>query len=114
MSSGESSGGLSDCFHKSIAHSGSSYISGYKGCDPHDKYIFEDGQMEVGVHEGDGKVLVEIIYQCKDNCAKCTSNLDCQECLQSYKLLDNACYLDCPDGSRQVSNNQCEKCTISD
>lgn len=97
---------------KGVAHSGSSYISGYRTCNKNDKMAFEDGNMKEGYNEGDGKLIIHIEYICSKNCYECESETKCTKCNDGYILYHGSCYSSCPDGSYSVKDG-CEECSTN-
>ena len=47
---------------------------------------------------------------CKDKCAVCTTQTDCQLCVTGSVLYDNKCLPNCPAG-RYAVDNKCERCS---
>ena len=107
--------------HTAVAHSGSSYISGYPGCTPNPKYTFTDVDMKDGLStiakEGNGKILVTLLYQCSDHCVDCNSADKCNKCESGYLMYRQSetsvsCHKNCPKGT-YLNGNECSKCLNS-
>ena len=99
-----------------VACSGSSYVN---------KNTFSWGYYTVetvvsGANEGAGNITINTIYQCKDQCADCSSNDICTKCTGIYSLTeDKDCVENCPRGQIGINNickpceNNCSACTGS-
>lgn len=84
-------------YYLSAGEGGSSYASGYEGCDINDKMIFENATLEADNHEGDGLFVLTILQRCSENCEECNENNICLKChLNSY--IENGECKECPDG----------------
>lgn len=95
-----------------VSDSGSSYISGYPGCSPHPKITLSSGEMTAGYKLGHGLLIIEVIYQCPDNCLNCKGENQCTKCDQTNRLYDGLCFSTCPTGTID-RNYYCEKCDES-
>lgn len=84
-------------YYLSAGEGGSSYASGYEGCDINDKMIFENATLEADNHEGDGLFVLTILQRCSENCEECNENNICLKChLNSY--IENGECKECHDG----------------
>lgn len=114
VATGQTSG-YKDHFNVSVADSGSSYISGYKRgdkqCSRNEKYVFEDGRMEVSTLEGDGYIRIVTEFECNERCSMCSSKYVCQECFSPYKLYNGNCINSCPTGTRDLGKI-CKDCEV--
>lgn len=96
--------------YKAVASSGSSYISGYTGCTKYGEISFTQRNMTKGFHEGAGKIVITVNFNCSQNCISCTSGTSCTKCKTGYLLQNNLCVSKCSTGYIKVGSN-CNKCT---
>lgn len=116
VSTGESGkNGVSNTFYKAIAHSGSSYVSGYPGCVENELMQFSDPQIINGKDEpnkGHGKFQLTVNYLCIDDCVDCSDGTTCNKCKDGfrYSIEDAKCYDKCPDKTYE-NGEYCSPCS---
>lgn len=92
-----------------VSDSGSSYISGYEGCEANEQMILDSGKMVVGAKEGDGYIQIDQIYECPPNCTVCLRPQQCTNCEILFHLHDGLCIPTCPEKTID-RYTYCEKC----
>ena len=84
-----------------MACSGSSYYN--------PDYVTDESASS-GKREGDGYFEYNLIASCPSNCENCPISSTCETCYTGFKLYENNCYEDCPEGSYQTGPSSCASC----
>lgn len=106
------------CQHESSSHftvgcSGSSYISGYEVCQPHESMRFFNTEIHPNHKMGDGQLIVETDFECSSNCLACKSESICTKCFDGFYLSNGKCVEKCPSSQFPDSNFNCINCDKS-
>lgn len=79
-----------------IAHSGSSYISGYDICSVTRNIVINDNaSMESGVNDWNWSLYIEIVYLCPEKFSFCTDENTCVKVFDDIYLFDSKCHSNC-------------------
>lgn len=66
----------------------SSYVSGYDGCDKHERMEFEEPNMTADFHEGDGLFELIVEKRCNEMCIECDYDEKCKKCDGNSALIN--------------------------